>query len=111
MATMAEIAREVGVSQGVVSCVVNKDQTLRISKETRARVESKIVELGYSPNVVAQSLASSRSGAIAVVVHDIANPVYGEILRGASKRPPGREWLCSWAMPLPGPKATHDWRG
>lgn len=46
MTTMAEIVREFGVSQGVVSRVVNKNQTLRISKETRARVESKIIELG-----------------------------------------------------------------
>ena len=85
MTTMAEIAREVGVSRGVVSRVVNKDQTLRISKELRARVESKTIEIGYSPKVVAQSLASSRSGTIAVVVHDISNPVYGEILRGAQQ--------------------------
>lgn len=85
MTTMAEIVREFGVSQGVVSRVVNKNQTLRISKEMRARVESKTIEIGYSPNVVAQSLASSRSGTFAVVVHDISNPVYGEILRGAQQ--------------------------
>ncbi|MYI67927.1 MAG: LacI family transcriptional regulator [Boseongicola sp. SB0673_bin_14] len=63
----------------------NKDRTLRISKETRARVEDTLIELGCSPNVVAQSLASSRSGTIAVVVHDISDPKYGAVLRGAQQ--------------------------
>lgn len=83
MVTMAEIAKKAGVSPAVVSRVINNDKSLRIGKETRKRVEAVIRELNYAPNVVAQSLASSRSGLIAVIVHDMANPVYGEILRGA----------------------------
>ncbi|WP_168798071.1 LacI family DNA-binding transcriptional regulator [Pacificoceanicola onchidii] len=86
MVTMAEIAKKAGVSPAVVSRVINNDRALRIGKETRARVEAVIRELNYAPNVVAQSLASSKSGLIAVVVHDIANPVYGEILRGAQEQ-------------------------
>lgn len=83
MVTMAEIAKKAGVSPAVVSRVINNDKSLRIGNETRKRVEAVIRELNYAPNVVAQSLASSRSGLIAVIVHDMANPVYGEILRGA----------------------------
>ncbi|MCY6379419.1 LacI family DNA-binding transcriptional regulator [Hoeflea prorocentri] len=83
MATMAQIARKAGVSPAVVSRVISNDATLRISKETRERVHAAIREMNYSPNVAAQSLVSSRTGTIAIVVHDMANPVYGEILRGA----------------------------
>ena len=85
MPTMAQIAKQAGVSQGVVSRVINKDTTLRIAKATRERVEAIIRDMNYAPNVAAQSLASSQSGTIAVIVHDIANPVYGEILRGAQQ--------------------------
>lgn len=83
MPTMVQIAKKAGVSPAVVSRVIGNDGTLRISPETRERVEAAIREMNYAPNVAAQSLASSRSGTIAVIVHDIANPVYGEIMRGA----------------------------
>ncbi len=74
-----------GVSQAVVSRVINRGQTLRIGKEARAGIEGVIRELGYSPNAVARALASSQPNAIAIVMHDITNPVYGEILQGAQK--------------------------
>lgn len=83
MATLAEIAKKVGVTPAVVSRVLNKDKTLRVSTETRAKVEEAARAMNYSPNVAAQSLRSSKSGVIAFVLHDIANPVYAEILRGA----------------------------
>lgn len=85
MATLAEIAKKAGVSPAVVSRVINKDATLRIGRKTRERVEAVVREMNYAPNVVAQSLRSAKSGTLAVVLHDIANPVYGEILRGAQE--------------------------
>lgn len=85
MATLAEIAKKAGVSSAVVSRIVNNDASLRVSKETRARVKAIVRELNYAPNIAAQSLRSSKSGTIAFVVHDVANPVYGEILRGAQE--------------------------
>ena len=91
LATLAEIAKRAGVSPAVVSRVINKDATLRIAKETRARVEAVVREMDYAPNVAAQSLRSARSGTVAVVLHDIANPVYGEILRGAQEEAERRD--------------------
>ncbi len=85
MATLAEIARRAGVSPAVVSRVINKDKSLRVSDATRERVEAAVRDMHYSPNVAAQSLRSAKSGTLAVVVHDISNPVYGEILRGAQE--------------------------
>ncbi|MDA4848372.1 LacI family DNA-binding transcriptional regulator [Hoeflea poritis] len=83
MATLADIAKAAGVSSAVVSRVINKDPTLRVGKETRERVLEAITALDYSPNIAAKSLRSARSGLIGILLNDITNPVYTEILRGA----------------------------
>lgn len=83
LATLSDIAKRAGVSSGVVSRVINKDPSLRVSKATRERVLNVIAELDYSPNLAAQSLRSSRSGLIGIVVNDVTNSIYAEIMRGA----------------------------
>lgn len=84
MPTLTEIAKLAGVSPAVVSRVVNKDLSLRISKETLERVEAVVRDSGYTANRAARSLRSTKSGLIALVVHDVTNPVYGEITKGAN---------------------------
>ena len=83
MATLSDIARAAGVSSAVVSRVINKDPSLRISKATREKVVQAIEDLDYSPNIAAQSLRLSKSGLIGILLHDVTNPVYAEIMRGA----------------------------
>lgn len=83
MPTLTDIAKAAGVSPAVVSRVVNEDKTLRISKETLERVKKIVEEQGYTPNRAARSLRSSESGLIALMLHDVSNPVYAEITRGA----------------------------
>ena len=83
MATLADIAKAAGVSSAVVSRVINKDPTLRVGKETRERVLEAVTALDYSPNIAAKSLRSARSGLVGILLNDITNPVYTEILRGA----------------------------
>ena len=83
MATILDIAREANVSPAVVSRIVNGDETLRVSAETRERVLAIIEKLDYAPNAAARSLRSARSGLLALVVHDLTNPVYSEIIAGA----------------------------
>lgn len=85
MTTLADIAKAAGVSPAVVSRVINNDGSLRIGKETRVRVLKIIDELNYAPNIAARSLRSARSGTIAVVVHEVSNPVYSEIIKGAQE--------------------------
>ena len=84
-ATLLDIANAAGVSTAVVSRLVNNDATLRVSAATRARVLEFVREMGYSPNVAARSLRSARSDLIALVVHDVTNLVYAEIVRGAQQ--------------------------
>jgi len=81
--TLSVIAREAGVSSAVVSRVINKDPSLRVSKDTRERVLKAVEKLDYSPNIAAQALRSSRTGLIGILLNDVTNPVYAEIMRGA----------------------------
>ena len=83
MTTIADIAKKAGVSTAVVSRVINADASLRISDDTRKRVLATIKEMDYQPNLAARSLRSAKSGMIALAVHDLTNPVYAEIMRGA----------------------------
>jgi len=83
VATLSVIAREAGVSSAVVSRVINEDPSLRVSKATRERVLKVIEKLDYSPNIAARALRSSRTGLIGILLNDVTNPVYAEIMHGA----------------------------
>jgi DNA-binding LacI/PurR family transcriptional regulator len=72
--TMKDVAERAGVSAQTVSAVINGDG--RISAETSERVRAAIKALGYRPYSVARSLRTRRTKTIALVVSDIANPVF-----------------------------------
>lgn len=76
---MVEVAARAGVSAVTVSRVLRTPEI--VADDTRSRVEIAVRELGYSPNLVARSLAGSRSGMIAVVIPTISAPFYGDVLR------------------------------
>ncbi|MEM7047921.1 MAG: LacI family DNA-binding transcriptional regulator [Pseudomonadota bacterium] len=83
MTTSLDIAKAARVSPAVVSRIINQDASLRITAQTRRRVERVIKAMDYAPNTCAQSLRRARTGILALVVHDMTNPVYAEILAGA----------------------------
>lgn len=64
-----------------VSRVVNNKG--EISPATRARVERAIERLGYRPNRLARALSLQASQTLGMVVPDINNPFFSEIVRGA----------------------------
>jgi DNA-binding LacI/PurR family transcriptional regulator len=74
-----DIAREAGVSTATVSHVINK--TKYVSDPTRERVENAIAKFNYHPNAHAQMLALGRSKMIGLLVSDIANPFFPEIIK------------------------------
>lgn len=82
--TMADVAREAGVSKMTVSRVVNKKG--EISPTTREHVLEVIKRLGYRPSAIARGLATNRTGTIGLVVPDIANPFFSEIARGVEDK-------------------------
>jgi LacI family transcriptional regulator len=79
--TVQDVARRAGVSPMTVSRVVNASP--RVSPETRRRVERAIAELGYVPNRLARGLIRRRSGALGLIVPDVANPFFTQVVHGA----------------------------
>jgi len=74
-----DIAREAGVSTATVSHVINN--TKYVSDETREKVQRAIEEFNYHPNAHAQMLAFGRSNMIGLLVSDISNPFFPEIIK------------------------------
>lgn len=66
MVTIADVARDAGVSASTVSYVLSGKRS--ISAETRRRVEASIRKLGYHPHAGARALASSRTNVLALVM-------------------------------------------
>lgn len=85
--TIADIARELGVSKTTVSRVISGKG--RISDETRVRVQSWIRKHNYTPNTIARGLASSRTYNAAVVIPKDADkgdvPFFQDCLVGISE--------------------------
>jgi LacI family gluconate utilization system Gnt-I transcriptional repressor len=80
---MEEVARRAQVSTATVSRALRKPDS--VSDETRARVLRVIREAGYVPNLVAGSLASTRTNVIAAIVPTIGNPVFAETIDSMSE--------------------------
>lgn len=78
--TMREVARRAGVSLATVSRVLNN--TPYISEETRKRVLETVHECNYFKNVHAKRLATGQSDLFGLVISEIANPYFPEIIRG-----------------------------
>ena len=79
--SIKEVARHAGVSLGTVSNVLNHPDL--VAAATRQRVLDAIAALGYVRNDSARQLRAGRSRHIAVVVLDVANPFFTDVVRGA----------------------------
>ena len=84
MATLSEIATRAGVSVSVASRVLNGDPTVRTRPETRERVLQAARDLDYSANYAGRALRLARSKALALVVPNPSNPLFADLLAGAS---------------------------
>lgn len=80
MPSIKDIAALAGVSKATVSRVINN--TGYVSTSTRQRVEDVIKETGFVPSASAVGLSRGRTQAVGVVVPEIDNSFYGEVLRG-----------------------------
>ncbi|MEM9774830.1 MAG: LacI family DNA-binding transcriptional regulator [Chloroflexota bacterium] len=77
--TIDDVARAAGVSKQTVSRAINNKG--EISPKTRTRILTLIEEMGYRPNRMAQAMNTSVSHMIGLVVPDITNPFFPEIVR------------------------------
>jgi LacI family transcriptional regulator len=80
MATIYDVAREARVSLATVSAVTN--QSAYVSPGLRARVVTAIRKLGYEPNLLARGLATQQTRTIGMIVPNIVNPFWPEVVRG-----------------------------
>ena len=78
--TLKDVAEAAGVSSITASRALNTPE--RVNEETRQRVFEAVDRVGYVPNLVAGSLASSSSRFIAVIVPSLANAVFIEVIKG-----------------------------
>ena len=72
--TLHSVARQAGVSSATVSRVLSG--ATMVAADTRARVMSAVEDLGYRPNLLAQSLRLGRGRTVALIVGDIEQSFY-----------------------------------
>ena len=80
MATMKDVAQLAGVSTATVSRALMNPE--KVSVPPRQRVETAVLEAGYSPNTLARNLRRNESKTIITIVPDICDPYFAEIIRG-----------------------------
>src|SRR5882672_8561564 len=91
--TLADIARELGVSKMTVSRAINNNPL--ISSTTRKRVLEVAQRMNYQPNQHARALATNRSYLIGIIIPDIMNLYFAEVIRAIEtiSRPAGFQLL------------------
>src|ERR1700688_3537725 len=93
---MQDVARKAGVSAMTVSRVVNGREG--VDAETQRRVEDTIRALDFVPNRIARGLVSQKTQTIGLIVPDVVNPFFSQVVRGteATARKAGyRVLLCN----------------
>jgi len=78
--TMRDVARLAGVSVATVSAVING--TAHVSERRTQRVREAMEALDYYPDQVARSLKIGRTDVIGMVIPDITNPFFPQVVRG-----------------------------
>ena len=80
MKTLLDVAKHAGVSRATVSLVCRGSPL--VAELTRIRVEKAMQEIGYVYNRSAANLRSSLTQTVGLVIPDIANPIYSDLLAG-----------------------------
>lgn len=78
--TIKDVAGRANVSLATVSRVIN--QKGNVNPERRQQVIRAIEELNYNPNYAARALVKKRSGSIGIIVHNLHDPFFYDLIRG-----------------------------
>jgi LacI family transcriptional regulator len=79
--TIYDIAQHAGVSPSTVSRALNRPG--RVNKETAQRIQAAARELNYRANAIARALPTGRTRTLALILTDLTNPFFFEVIRGA----------------------------
>ena len=78
--TIRDVAEQAGTSVATVSRVINgKDD---VAAELESAVRDAIRKLGYTPNRAARSLKNSRTNNIGIIVNNLHDPFFYDLIRG-----------------------------
>ncbi len=78
--TMKDVAIKAGVSTATVSRALTNPE--KVSAVTRQKVEDAVIAVGYSPHSMARNAKRNESRTILVIVPDICDPFFSEMIRG-----------------------------
>jgi LacI family transcriptional regulator len=78
--TLLDVARDAGVSRATASLVIRKSPL--VAEATRLKVEETLDRLGYVYNMGAASMRAARSNTVGVVIPNLGNPFFAELLSG-----------------------------
>jgi len=106
MANMIDVAKLAGLSLYTVSKVING--RIPVKKSTRDKVQEACRRLGYERNLYAVNLVTRTNNTIGMIVSQIINPFYGEILEAAEKTANalGYQLLCRCSYMDPAQEAA-----
>ncbi|WP_246186906.1 LacI family DNA-binding transcriptional regulator [Microlunatus speluncae] len=79
-ATIGDVAAAAGVAASTVSRALNNPG--RVNARTRERIERIAADLNYVPSTQARALSSGRTRTVGLLVPDITNPFYFDLIRG-----------------------------
>lgn len=94
--TIKDIAKELGVSYSSISRALNGKEG--VSEESRQAIVAAAERMGYQPNDLARGLVNKISNSIGVIIPDINNPYFGEVVKGileAAKEHGYHVFLCT----------------
>src|ERR1700761_1659007 len=79
---MKDIENDLGLSLVTVSKALRNHPD--ISKKTRERIQARVKELNYRPNLAARSLVTGRSSLVGLIVPDLSHPFFADVAKGLS---------------------------
>lgn len=99
-ARLLDVARAAGVSKSTASRILNDSAHITVRPGTRERVLESARRLDYRPHAAARGLRRAETGAIGLVIPNLATPVYARIVRGAFRRALERDFVVLLAEDL-----------
>lgn len=104
--TIYDVAAAAGVATSTVSRAFSSPN--RVNARTREHIFAVAADLGYRPNPHARALLSGRHHTVAMVVSDITNPHYFELIRGAEQRAKASEYTLVLVNAEESPRVEYD---